>query len=160
MTPLNYSVGFWVVAAAKMWCMPRLLLRWTVFLDLTRQSVVAQNVIPNQVDVHCGNSLYRARQFSQWSLRVSIDLNSLTCRTFTCDSSSKMQHRWNIFSYLHQHLPSKEMVLPVTIMCNQMIIEAKFPTIFNYADVTPVYNYRPITILHNLWKKFWTSFTI
>ena len=46
-------------------------------------------------------------------------------------------------------------------MCNQMIIEAKFPTIFKYADVTPVYktggkdsasDYRPITILHNLSK--------
>ena len=44
-----------------------------------------------------------------------------------------------------------------------MIIEGKFPTIFKYADVTPVYkkgdkdsasNYRPITILHNLSKNF------
>ena len=34
--------------------------------------------------MHCGESLCRARQFSQLSLRVSIDLSSLTCRTFTC----------------------------------------------------------------------------
>ena len=48
-------------------------------------------------------------------------------------------------------------------MCNQMIIEGKFPTIFKYANVTPVYkkgdkysasNYRPIIIVHSLSKNF------